>query len=62
MSSGKGVSNPGKCVDTALFFACNLATAWDLSDYAGKQTLQFLAFPEGMSYNREKDECREPQE
>ena len=31
---------------------------WNVGDYNKKQRLQFLLFPEGMSYNRITDECR----
>ena len=31
---------------------------WNVGDYNKKQRLQFLLFPEGMSYNRINDECR----
>src|SRR5256885_15870566 len=38
--------------------AAKLASLWDSSDYADKQTLQKLVFPEGLSYCRKTDECR----
>ena len=37
-----------------------LATVWDLSDYKGKQELQFLLFPDGIYYNRKTEGCRTP--
>ena len=41
-----------------MTYASKLNTMWDAGDYNKKQRLQFLLFPEGMSYNRIKDECR----
>jgi site-specific DNA recombinase len=55
---GNEVSNLDKCVDEIINYASNLATTWDLAAYAEKQQLQFLLFPEGMSYNRKNDQCR----
>lgn len=31
-----------------------------MGDYADKQQLQNLIFPEGMYYNRKNDQCRTP--
>lgn len=55
---GNEVSNLDKCVDEIINYASNLATTWNLAGYAEKQQLQFLLFPEGMSYNRKNDQCR----
>ncbi len=52
------VSNLEECVDYVLLTSAKLATAWDSSDYKRRQDLQFLVFPEGMKYDRKKDECR----
>ena len=38
--------------------ASKLASLWDSSDYADKQTLQKLVFPDGLSYCRKTNECR----
>ena len=56
--SGTQVSNLEKCIDTTMTYASKLNTMWNAGDYNKKQRLQFLLFPEGMSYNRIKDECR----
>jgi hypothetical protein len=55
-----GVSNLDKCIDKALDHAAKLTPLWEHSDYAGKQMLQNLVFPEGMYYNRKNDGCRTP--
>ncbi|MCD6011787.1 MAG: resolvase domain protein [Flavipsychrobacter sp.] len=55
---GKGVSNLELYIDTAFKASSKLATAWASADYNDKQALQFLVFPEGIYYNRKKDECR----
>jgi hypothetical protein len=47
---GKRVSNLEEYIDTA----------WGLADYNDRQTLQYLVFPDGIYYNRKKDECRTP--
>ena len=52
------VSNLDKCLDVALMYAGKLNALWDDGNYIQKQQLQFLVFPEGMYYNRKKDECR----
>ena len=57
-TNGVQVSNLEKCIDTTMTYASKLNTMWNAGDYSKKQRLQFLLFPEGMSYNRIKDECR----
>lgn len=54
----KMVSNLEKCVQQAIDLSRKLATVWDLSDYKGKQVLQFLLFPDGISYDRKNEQCR----
>jgi len=54
------VSNLDACIDTALDFAINLPKKWLSASYHIKQRVQFLLFPEGMSYNRENDLSRTP--
>ena len=56
--TGKQVSNLEGCIENAISFASKLASLWDCSDYSDKMKLQFLVFPEGIAYNRKKDECR----
>lgn len=54
----KKVSNLELLVDNAITMASKLASLWDSSDYADKQTLQKLVFPEGLSYCKKTNECR----
>lgn len=54
------VSNLDLCIQQAIDLATKLARVWDLSDYNGKQQLQFLLFPDGMYYNRKTEGCRTP--
>jgi hypothetical protein len=42
----------------AIDFAINLPKKWLLASYHIKQRLQFLLFPEGITYNRENDQSR----
>ncbi len=58
--SGKQVSNLEECIEKAISVSSKLATLWGSSEYGDKQALQNLVFPEGMTYNRKKDECRTP--
>ena len=51
-------SNLEKYVDWTLKIALKLAPAWDLEDYRTKQNLQFLLFPDGISYNKISDGVR----
>ncbi len=44
-----------KYVESALKSSDNMLKMWQLLDYRGKQRLQFLVFPAGMSYDKEKD-------
>ena len=53
-----GVSNLENALESAMAYALKLAPMWAFSDYENKQKLQNLVFPSGMTYNREKDECR----
>ena len=58
VESGTLVSNLVKCIETSMTYASKLNTMWNAGDYNKKQRLQFLLFPEGMTYNRIKDKCR----
>ena len=58
--TGKKVSNLDQHIKAAIEFSSKLATVWHTSDYAQKQALQFLVFPDGIYYNRKKDRCRTP--
>ncbi len=58
--SQTGVSNLDKCIDKAIDYAAKLTPLWEHSDYAGKQVLQNLVFPDGIYYNRKNEGCRTP--
>lgn len=60
LQSNDRVSNLEQLVEKALGYAAKLKSLWDLGGYQEKQRIQFLVFPEGMTYNRKKDECRTP--
>lgn len=60
VQSDSRVSNLEKLVEKVLHYATKLTYLWDLGGYAERQRIQFLVFPEGMTYNRKKDECRTP--
>jgi len=45
-----------KAVEKCMKIAQNLSSAWLSGDYISKQKLQKLVFPEGIIYNKEKNE------
>ncbi len=47
-------SNLEIAVEKCLTIASKLSTTWRLSDFNGKQKLQYLEFPEGIRYVKEK--------
>lgn len=49
-------SNLDSCVEKVLLYASKLSSEWASADYLTKQRLQNLVFPEGIRYNRQKDE------
>ena len=51
-------SNLTKHINKYLEIACNLTTLWSNGNYEMKQRLQFMLFPEGILYNKKKDNCR----
>ena len=51
-------SNLEKVQKYALKMSCNLLDLWDKSNLENKKLLQNMLFPEGIYYNREKDEVR----
>ncbi len=55
-----GVSNLDNCINKAIDYAAKLTSMWENSDYAGKQVLQNLVFPDGIYYNRKNEGCRTP--
>ena len=58
LKASQKVSNLEECVDTAIGFATKWPSKWLSADYFTKQRIQFLLFPEGMTYNKQTDECR----
>jgi site-specific DNA recombinase len=58
LQSGNEVSNLEKCVKMVVGFAARLATVWRLLPYKEKMLFQNTLFPEGIFYNKEKDQCR----
>ena len=51
-------SNLETAVEKALQIAQNLSGLWHSSDYIRKQQLQYLVFPQGILYNKEKGAVR----
>ncbi|MBI2271607.1 MAG: recombinase family protein [Bacteroidetes bacterium] len=54
------LSNPGKVINFIVNLSSNFPTTWDLGDYTQKQNVQKLLFPNGLRYNKEKDEYLTP--
>ena len=53
-------SNFEKAIKKGLQLARNLRQIWLSSNYDAKQKLQYLIYPEGILYNKEKDRVRTP--
>ena len=51
-------SNLKSYVANCVSLISNLNKIWELGDYSTKQRLQKLLFPEGISYNKEKDKIQ----
>jgi site-specific DNA recombinase len=51
-------SNLEKTIEKAINLSTKLNTAWHSADYIGRHKIQYLLFPDGISYNRKNDECR----
>ena len=51
-------SNLEKAVSKGLEMAENLSKMWCSGDFAEKQSLQYLLFPEGIHYNKKNDTVR----
>lgn len=51
-------SNLNLIVEKGLKIAQNLGQLWVLGDFSAKQKLQYLVFPRGILYNKEKDTVR----
>ena len=52
---GKISSNLEKAIQKGLDYARNLSQMWVSLEYHEKQRLQYLAFPEGMMYDKKND-------
>lgn len=52
------VSNPENLAEKILHYADNLREVWLSSDFNEKVKMQYLLFPEGIHYNKKKNECR----
>lgn len=53
-----GVSNLDNCIEKAIAVSSNLQELWEIKDYYGKQKLQQLVFPDGISYDKKNNRCR----
>ena len=51
-------SNLKNLVSKGLALAENISKIWCSGDFENKQKLQYLVFPEGVYYNKEKDTLR----
>jgi site-specific DNA recombinase len=51
-------ANLENTIAKAVQLSAKLNVAWHSADYIGKQKLQYLVFPDGIIYNRQKDETR----
>jgi len=58
LDATKQVSNLEECVEMTMGFASEMATRWHSADYSTKQDIQFLLFPQGISYDKKSDRCR----
>ena len=58
--TGTNFSNLQKCAELAVEFSSNLPSLWDLSNYANKQRIQYLVFPEGIFVDKETRDYRTP--
>ena len=54
------LSNPKDLINFTCRLASKLSTIWDLSDYYQKQRLQYLIFPEGITYDITIEHYRTP--
>ncbi len=50
-NSGINSSNLKKSVKIALRFACNLQSLWKLGDLETKRAIQYMVFPDGITYD-----------
>ena len=60
MKLSKQVSNLDESVGFAIKIAFELPLKWVYADYNTKKRIQFLLFPEGITYSKKTDKCRTP--
>lgn len=60
MALSRQVSNLDESIGFATKFALELPLKWVSADYNTKQRIQFLLFPQGITYSKKTDECRTP--
>ena len=58
MKNSFSSSNLEKAVEKGLGIAQNISQMWVSSDYTAKQRLQYLLFPEGILYSKQKNRVR----
>ena len=51
----ENLSNLENGIDKAIDLSCNLLKMWEKSGYQNRQRLQWLVFPKGIHYDRQKD-------
>ena len=56
--TGNTLSNLKSCVQKCFDYAAKLAPLWDSGDYADRQKLQYMLFPDGIAYERQNDVYR----
>lgn len=60
MTLSRQVSNLDDSISFVIKFALELPLKWLSADYRTKQRIQFLLFPEGLTFSKKTDECRTP--
>ncbi|MCT1523791.1 hypothetical protein [Sphingobacterium hotanense] len=60
MKLSRQVSNLDGGVGFAMKLALELPLKWVSANYNTKKRIQFLLFPEGITYSKKTDECRTP--
>lgn len=54
----KNLSNLQKFIDEAIAMSCKLGTLWQNGDFASRQKLQNLVFPNGIYFDKNTDDYR----
>ncbi len=57
-NAGNTLSNLERGANKAIKIASNLLEMWSLSNFEDKQRLQWLVFPDGIYYDKQKDSYR----